>query len=99
MIEELVEMFNAKRDYPDSIRLIRFELTEIDKGKYIEDMQLLDIICGKLYKSNYIQAYKDMIHGFDEKDPKNQGRCRNHAAMGIPITGGSTADTQGETYS
>ena len=75
MIEELVEMFYAKRDYPDFIRLIRFELTEIDKGKNIADMQLLDITLGKQYKSNYIQAHKDMIHGFDEKGPKNQGRC------------------------
>ena len=40
-------------------------------------MTLLDVFCGKKYKNNYIRAYKDLVEGYDEKDPKHDGKCLN----------------------
>jgi hypothetical protein len=37
-------------------------------------MDLLDVICGKKYKNNYIRSYKDLVEGYDEQDPKHDGK-------------------------
>jgi hypothetical protein len=59
IIEEIVEIYYADRDYPDFIRLLDYVLTLIAKDKNILEMKLLDVICGKKYRSNYIRSYKD----------------------------------------
>ena len=38
-------------------------------------MKLLDVICGKKCKSNYIRSYKDLVEGYDEKE--HDGKCLN----------------------
>ena len=73
VIEEAVEMYYAKRDYPDFIQLIRHKLTHLDSKASIGDMELLDVICGKKYRSNYIKSNIELIEGFDEKISEN--RC------------------------
>ena len=66
-------MYYAKRDYPDFIQLIRHKLTHLDSKASIGDMELLDVICGKKYRSNYIKSSVELIEGFDEK--VNENRC------------------------
>jgi hypothetical protein len=73
VIEEAVEMYYAQRDYPDFIQLIRHKLTHLDSKASIGDMELLDVICGKKYRSNYIKSNVELIEGFDEK--VNEDRC------------------------
>ena len=77
IIEEIVEMYYADRDYPDFIKLIKWVLKLITHDSDIEDMELLDVICGKKYKNNYIRSYKDLVEGYDEQDPKHNGKCLN----------------------
>ena len=75
IIEEIVEIYYADRDYPDFIRLLDYVLTLIAKDKNILEMKLLDVICGKKYRSNYIRSYKDLVEGYDEKE--HDGKCLN----------------------
>jgi len=77
IINEIVELYYADRDYPDFIRLIKSVLKLITHDSDIKDMELFDVICGKKYKNNYIRAYKDLVEGYDEKDPKHDGKCLN----------------------
>ena len=70
IIEEIVEIYYADRDYPDFIRLLDYVLTLIAKDKNILEMKLLDVICGKKYRSNYIRSYKDLVEGYDEKETR-----------------------------
>jgi hypothetical protein len=75
IIEEIVEIYYADRDYPDFVRLLDYILTLIAKDKNILEMKLLDVICGKKYRSNYIRSYKDLVEGYDEKE--HDGKCLN----------------------
>ena len=70
-------MYYADQDYPDFIKLIKWVLKLITHDSDIEDMELLDVICGKKYKNNYIRSYKDLVEGYDEQDPKHNGKCLN----------------------
>ena len=36
-------------------------------------MNLLDVICGKKYRNNYIRSYKDLVENYKEKE----GKCLN----------------------
>ena len=36
-------------------------------------MNLLEVICGKKYRNNYIRSYKDLVENYEEKE----GKCLN----------------------
>ena len=73
IIEEIVEMYYAERDYPDSIRLVNYKFEDITDNNDITEMNLLDVICGKKYRNNYIRSYKDLVENYEEKE----GKCLN----------------------
>ena len=67
MIEEIVEAYYAKLDYPDLIELLTYLLQELDQSKNVENMNLLDTKCSIKYKNPYIRGYP--IEDFDPDDP------------------------------
>ena len=73
IIEEIVEMYYAERDYPDFIRLVNYKFEDITDNNDITEMNLLDVICGKKYRNNYIRSYKDLVENYEEKE----GECLN----------------------
>ena len=77
IVKEIVEMYYADRDYPDFIRLLNWVVKNVTHDKDIKNMTLLDVICGKKYRNNYVRSYKDLVEGYDEQDPKNDGKCLN----------------------
>ena len=40
-------------------------------------MPLLDLICGRKYRNNYIRSYKDLVEDYDENNPRNKDKCLN----------------------
>ena len=73
IIEDIVEGYYAERDYPDFIRLVDYKFEDITDDKSITEMNLLDVICGKKYRNNYIRSYKDLVENYQEKE----GKCLN----------------------
>ena len=67
MIEEIVEAYYAKLDYPDLIELLTYLLQELDQNKKVENMNLLDTKCSIKHKNPYIRGYP--IEDFDPDDP------------------------------
>ena len=77
MAEELVQIYYAKRDYPDFVDLVKFDPPHLlDPTEHdLMKMHLFDVICGKLYKIGYIQQLADLIEGFDPEDPQFKDKC------------------------
>ena len=75
MMDEIVEIYYAKKDYPDLIEVLSAKPTLLNSDHNIMKMQLFDVICGKRYHSPYFQPYADLIEGFDPNDPKHKNAC------------------------
>jgi hypothetical protein len=61
IIEESIDMYYAERDYPDFIRLVDWVLNKISKDSNIIDMPLLDVMCSKRYRNNYIRLIRTCL--------------------------------------